>query len=49
MNCGNCGKENPIAVISVLRVRPDGVELRPMQSWCLECVQGKNPIKDHPT
>jgi len=47
VSCNNCGKVNPAALVEVHRIRgEDGVGQS--QSWCLECIQGKNQIKEYP-
>ena len=47
MNCDNCGKENPMVLVGAQRQRDNGVGRA--QNWCLECIKGRNPIKDYPT
>ena len=44
MECDNCGQKQPKALVQVIRYRPDDVG-NP-ESWCLDCVQGKNPIRE---
>jgi hypothetical protein len=44
MKCENCGKEQPLALVTVDRYREDGGAQHP-EKWCLECVQGKNPVR----
>jgi hypothetical protein len=41
--CDNCGKAHPTSIIQVYQDRGDGVATP--KSWCLECVQGKEPTK----
>ena len=43
MKCDNCGKKQTIATVQVSRYRDDGVSHN--EFWCLECVQGKNPVR----
>jgi hypothetical protein len=42
--CENCGKKQPRVVVTLVRHRKEGGALH-TESWCLECVQGKNPIR----
>jgi hypothetical protein len=44
MKCENFGKEQPLALVTVDRYREDGDAQHP-EKWCLECVQGKNPVR----
>jgi hypothetical protein len=44
MECDNCGQKQPAVLVSVGRYRPDGVS-HP-EGWCLDCVQGKNPVRE---
>jgi hypothetical protein len=43
--CQNCGKKEPKVGVNVIRYRGEGGGQRP-ETWCLECVQGKNPVRE---
>ena len=43
--CQNCGKKEPGVGVNVIRYY--GEEGQRPETWCLECVQGKNPIREH--
>jgi hypothetical protein len=42
--CQNCGKKEPGVGMNVIRYY--GEEGQRPETWCLECVQGKNPIRE---
>jgi hypothetical protein len=42
--CQNCGKKEPWVGVNVIRYY--GEEGQRPETWCLECVQGKNPIRE---
>ena len=42
--CQNCGKKEPMIELKVIRHREVGGGSR-NETWCLECVQGKNPTR----
>ena len=43
MACYNCGLERPEVLVSVTRFRNDGAQHT--EHWCLECIQGNNPVR----
>jgi hypothetical protein len=44
MRCENCGKEQPRIIVGLIRYREDSASHK--ENWCLECVQGKNPVRE---
>ena len=44
MKCSNCGRDNQLVLVQVRRYREDGGTYHP-EDWCIECTQGKNPIR----
>jgi hypothetical protein len=44
VQCDNCKKTQPEVTVQVRRRRgDDGVSH--FEDWCLECIQGKNPVR----
>jgi hypothetical protein len=43
MECANCGKEGSRIMVQVSRYHEDGVS---HPETCLDCIQGKNPVRD---
>jgi hypothetical protein len=42
--CENCGNKQPEVTINVTRrIGANGTRA---QTWCLDCVQGKNPVSN---
>jgi hypothetical protein len=44
MACDNCGKVQPAVTVQVNRHRPEGGSHS--EVWCLECLQGKNELRE---
>jgi hypothetical protein len=45
MACNNCGLQKPVALVPVNRFREEGGGEH-TEYWCLECIQGKKPIRE---
>jgi hypothetical protein len=41
----NCGNKQPKVIVRVDRYRDDGGGASHKEIWCLECIQGKNPLR----
>jgi hypothetical protein len=42
----NCGNTQSLVIFNVIRYRNDsGDPVSHPERWCLECVQGKNPVR----